>query len=210
MAERSLLDRMRGAAFLEIATYEEVEHDESLTRQAALVVVIVAIARGIGGLNEGTQGIFVGIVLALLGWLLWAGITYLIGDKLLGGTATWGELLRTLGYAQSPGVLLVIGFVPLFGWLVALIVPFWLLVTGIVAIRQALDFSTGKAVLTAVLGWVDMILLVRSSLSLAIALSSLAWACILVKKLVMDWGAYPARLIYRTPNRSASSSCSRE
>ncbi len=154
MAERSLLDRMRGAAFLDIATYEEVEHDESLTRQAALVVVIVAIARGIGGLNEGTQGIFVGIVLALLGWLLWAGITYLIGDKLLGGTATWGELLRTLGYAQSPGVLLVIGFVPLFGWLVALIVPFWLLVTGIVAIRQALDFSTGKAVLTAVLGWV--------------------------------------------------------
>ncbi len=154
MAERSLLDRMRGAAFLEIATYEEVEHDESLTRQAALVVVIVAIARGIGGLNEGTQGIFVGIVLALLGWLLWAGITYLVGDKLLGGTATWGELLRTLGYAQSPGVLLVIGFVPLVGWLVALIVPFWLLVTGIVAIRQALDFSTGKAVLTAVLGWV--------------------------------------------------------
>ena len=154
MAERSLLDRMRGAAFLEIATYEEVEHDESLTRQAALVVAIVAIARGIGGLNEGTQGIFIGILLALLGWLLWAGITYLIGDKFLGGTATWGELLRTLGYAQSPGLLLVIGFVPLVGWLVALIVPIWLLVTGIVAIRQALDFSTGKAILTAVLGWV--------------------------------------------------------
>ncbi len=90
----------------------------------------------------------------MLGWLLWAGITYLIGDKLLGGTATWGELLRTLGDAQSPGVLLVIGFVPFFGAIVALIVPFWLLVTGIVAIRQALDFSTGKAVLTAVLGWV--------------------------------------------------------
>ena len=68
MAERSLLDRMRGAALLEIATYEEVEHDESLTRQAALVVAIVAIARGIGGLNEGTQGIFIGILLALLGW----------------------------------------------------------------------------------------------------------------------------------------------
>jgi hypothetical protein len=153
MAERSLLDRMRGAAFLEIATYEEVEHDESLTSQAALVVVIVAIARGIGGFNEGTQGIFVGILAALLGWLLWAGVTYLIGDKLLGGTATWGELLRTLGYAQSPGVFLVIGFVPFLGWLIGLIVAVWLLVAGIVAIRQALDFSTGKAILTAVLGW---------------------------------------------------------
>jgi hypothetical protein len=134
MAERSLLDRMRGAAFLEIATYEEVEHDESLTSQAALVVVIVAIARGLGG-------------------FLWAGVTYLIGDKLLGGTATWGELLRTLGYAQSPGVFLVIGFVPFLGWLIGLIVAVWLLVAGIVAIRQALDFSTGKAILTAVLGW---------------------------------------------------------
>lgn len=153
MAERNLLDRMRGAAFLEIATYEEVEHDESLTGQAALVVVMVAIARGIGGFNQGTQGIFVGILLALLGWLVWAGVTYLIGDKLLGGTATWGELLRTLGYAQSPGVLLVIGFVPFFGWIVQVGVFFWLLVAGIVAIRQALDFSTGKAILTAVLGW---------------------------------------------------------
>ena len=153
MAERSLLDRMRGAAFLEIATYEEVEHDESLTKQAAMVVAIVAIARGIGGLNEGTQGIFLGVLSALLGWLVWSGITYLIGDKLLGGTATWGELLRTLGYAHSPGVLLVLGFIPLFGWLIGLIVPIWMLVTGIVAIRQALDFSTGKAVLTAGLGW---------------------------------------------------------
>jgi hypothetical protein len=148
-----MLDRMRGATFLEIATYEEVEHDESLTSQAALVVAIVAIARGIGGLNEGTQGLFVGILAALVGWLVWAGVTYLIGDKLLGGTATWGELLRTLGYAQSPGVLLVIGFVPLFGWLVVPIVSIWLLVTGVVAIRQALDFSTRKAILTAFLGW---------------------------------------------------------
>ncbi len=90
---------------------------------------------------------------ALLGWLVWAGVTYLIGDKLLGGTATWGELLRTLGFAQTPGILVVLAFLPVIGGIVRLVVAVWVLVAGIIAIRQALDFGTGKAVLTAGLGW---------------------------------------------------------
>ena len=153
MAERSMWDRMRGAAMLDIATYEEVEHDDNLTTQAAMVVLIAAVARGIGGFNQGENGIIVGVVAALFSWLVWAGITYLIGDKLLKGTATWGELLRTLGYAQAPAVLLIFGFVPVLGNVLGAVVGIWLLVTGIVAIRQALDFDTGKAVLTAFLGW---------------------------------------------------------
>ena len=153
MAERSIFDRMKGAAMLDIATYEEVEHDESLTTQAAIVVLIAAIARGVGGFNSGENGIIVGVVAALFSWLVWAGITYLIGDKLLKGTATWGELLRTLGYAQAPAELFVFGFLPALGGIIGAIVGIWLLVTGIVAIRQALDVDTGKAILTAFLGW---------------------------------------------------------
>ena len=153
MAERSIWDRMKGAAMLDIATYEEVEHDDNLTKQAAIVVLIAALARGVGGFNDGENGIIVGVVAALFSWLVWAGITYLIGDKLLKGTATWGELLRTLGYAQAPAVLLIFGFVPVLGNVLGAVVGIWLLVTGIVAIRQALDFDTGKAVLTAFLGW---------------------------------------------------------
>jgi hypothetical protein len=153
MAERSIWDRMKGAAMLDVATYEEVEHDESLTTQAAIVVLIAALARGIGGFNSGENGIIVGVVAALFSWLVWAGITYLIGDKLLKGTATWGELLRTLGYAQAPAILLVLGFLPILGGVLGAIVGIWLLATGIVAIRQALDFDTGKAILTAFLGW---------------------------------------------------------
>ncbi len=153
MAERSMWDRMKGAAMLDVATYEEVEHNADLTTQAAIVVLIAAVARGIGGFSQGENGIIVGVVAALFSWLVWAGITYLIGDKLLKGTATWGELLRTLGYAQAPAVLLILGLVPVLGGIVGAIVGIWLLVTGIVAIRQALDFDTGKAILTAFLGW---------------------------------------------------------
>ena len=156
---RPLVERMIAAAKLDIHLYEEVEADADATSQAALVVGLVAVASAIGGAGAGAPGFFGGLIAAFVGWLAWSGITYLIGDKLLGGTATWGELLRTIGFAQSPGILYVLAIVPLVGGLVRVIVLVWLLVAGIIAIRQALDFSTGKAILTALLGWVVMGLL---------------------------------------------------
>lgn len=155
-AQRSIVDRMIGAARLDVSTYEEVESDYGATGQAALVVTIVAIASAIGGMNEGGRGIIGGVLVAIVGWLLWSGIAYLIGDKVFGGTATWGELLRTIGFAQSPGILLILGIIPVLGSIVGVVVSIWLLVAGIIAIRQALDFSTGRAILTALLGWIPM------------------------------------------------------
>ena len=158
-AQRSIVDRMKGAATLDIATYEEVEADTTATGQAAAVVGIVAVASAIGALRGGGLSIIGGLVAAFVGWLVWSGVTYLIGAKVFGGTATWGELLRTIGFAQSPGVLLVLGLIPILGWLVRFVVWIWLLIAGVIAIRQALDFSTGKAVLTALLGWLCMMVL---------------------------------------------------
>jgi hypothetical protein len=148
----SIWIRMRGAATLDTATYEEVEADRTATTQAAAVVAMTAVAQAIGASGAGSASILGAAAAALVGWLLWAGITYLIGDKLLGGTATWGELLRTLGFAQSPNVLAVFAVVPLVGWLVEALLVVWVLVAGIVAIRQALDFDTLRAILTALLG----------------------------------------------------------
>src|SRR3954447_26333689 len=158
-AHRSIVDRMRGAAMLDVATYEEVEHDNDATGQAAVVVVIVAICTAIGAVWRGGPSIIAGPISAVLAWLLWSAITYVIGDKLLGGTATWGELLRTLGFAQAPGVLLIFGIIPILGGLMRMVVSLWMLFTGVIAIRQALDFSTGKAIATALLGWVALVVL---------------------------------------------------
>jgi hypothetical protein len=150
---RTLIQRMKGAALLQADAYEEVEADTTATGQAALVVGLVALAAAIGGAGAGAAGFWTGLLSAYLGWLLWSAVTYLIGDKVLGGTATWGELLRTLGFAQTPGILYIFGIFPSFlGWLVRFIVGTWILIAVIVAIRQALDFGTGKAVLTAILG----------------------------------------------------------
>lgn len=154
---RSIVDRMRGAALFDVATYEEVEADTSATGQAAIVVALAAVGMAAGNAWRGGPGVLTGLVAQLLSWIMWSGVTYLIGTRVFKGTATWGELLRTLGFAQAPGILFALAIIPFLGVLVKVAVGLWLLGTGIVAIRQALDFDTGKAVLTALCAWLATI-----------------------------------------------------
>ncbi|MFC1662150.1 YIP1 family protein [Gemmatimonadota bacterium] len=156
MSQGDLVGRMIGAASLSVDTFEEVEADETATGQAAVVVAMVAVAAAIGTSGQGFGAALLSPLAALLGWVVWAGVTFFIGTKLFGGTATWGELLRTLGFASAPGILLLVAALPLVGFFVNLLVPLWMLVAGIIAIRQALDFTTGKAILTAVVGWLAL------------------------------------------------------
>lgn len=149
LRKRSFTERMLGAARLDVATYEEVEHDSSATVQAAAVVGIVAVCSAIGG----PESIVGNLLSVLIGWPLLAGLVYLIGDKLFGGTATWGEMLRTTGFAQAPGVLYILGIIPLLGGIVRFVVWIWVLVAVVVGIRQGLDIGTGKAVATGFLAW---------------------------------------------------------
>ena len=144
----TLVERMQGAAMLNVGTYEEVEHDRTATGQAAAVVAIAAVAQAIGSIGHGGGGIVGSLIGQLIAWALWAGLTYLVGTRLFGGTADWGELLRTLGFSQSPGVLYALGFLPLLGGVVRLVVGIWVLAAGVIAVRQALDVTTGKAVAT--------------------------------------------------------------
>ncbi len=76
-----IIDRMIGAARLNVDTFEEVEADTSTTKQALLVVALVALATGIG--SGGIVGLVIGTILAVAGWALWAWIVYLVGTKVL-------------------------------------------------------------------------------------------------------------------------------
>jgi hypothetical protein len=150
--------RALGAATFKIDVYEEVEHDQTATGQAAIVVGIVALAAAIGGLALGPGGLIAGLLSAYLGWALWSGTCYLVGVQLFEGTADWGELLRTVGFAQAPGVLLALRLLPGVGLPLYLAVLAWMVATVLVAIRQALDFSTGRALATALAGFVPYML----------------------------------------------------
>lgn len=150
--------RMIGAARLDPATYEDVEADKGAMGQALGVVVLSAVAAGISAIGEGGVRGLVGVTLAaLFGWFVWAFLAWLIGTKLLPEAQTQsdlGELLRTIGFSASPGVLRVLGIIPLIGGLVQIVVAVWMLIAMVVAVRQALDYrSTGRAVIVCVIGF---------------------------------------------------------
>ena len=157
-----LFERMMRAARLDVSLYEEVEADNTATSQAATVVAIVAGCQGIGSAigaamnREGGQpamALVGAVIAAFVGWVIWSYTTYFIGTRVFNGTATPGEMLRTIGFAQTPGVFGILGFIPCLGSLIGLAAGIWALVAGVIAIRQALDFDTGKAILTAIIGW---------------------------------------------------------
>jgi hypothetical protein len=163
-----LVDRMIRAARLDVMLYEEVEADLTATSQAATVVGIVAICGGIGsGLAQIIQGhpgaavlgFIGGLVLAFVGWIAWSYITFWVGTSIFKGTATPGEMLRTIGFAQTPGVFNILVFIPIVGWIISLVLFVWMIVAGVIAIRQALDITTGQAVITAIIGFIPMAIL---------------------------------------------------
>lgn len=159
MSTTNFTERMMGAALCDVATYEEVEHDKNALGQAAVVVILSGLAAGIGALNTGGVTMFLGgASRAILSWVIWALITYLIGTKLLPEPSTQadlGQLLRTTGFAAAPGVLSILGIVPLLSNPINFIIPIWTLATMIVAVRQALDYSTTmRAVGVVVSGYI--------------------------------------------------------
>ncbi len=154
----SFTQRMIGAAMLRARTYEEVEADATATGQAMGVVVLSSLAAGIGSWDLGGGRLLWATASALAGWVLWAALAFVIGTRLLPEPATrsdLGELLRTIGFAASPGVLRVLGIVPWIGWLLTVAVYFWMLAATVLAVRQALDYeSTQRAVWVCLAGFV--------------------------------------------------------
>ncbi len=154
-----MIRRMIGAALLRVEIYEEVEEDRNATLQALAIVILVGLATGISNLGGwNATGFAVGLVISIAGWALWAWLTYFIGTTMLRTADThadWGQLARTLAFAQSPGILKVLGLLPGIGPVLFALVSIWQLVAMVIAIRQALDYtSTMRALLVAVIGFI--------------------------------------------------------
>lgn len=152
------VQRMVGAAKLDPATYEEVEADKGATWQALGVVALSAVCAAVGGVLHGGERAFLGVlVAALVAWIAWAVVVWVVGTMFLPAAETKsdvGELLRTTGFAQSPGVFRILTGIPLLGGLINAAIWVWMLAAMVVAVRQALDYaSTGRAVAVCVVGW---------------------------------------------------------
>ncbi len=152
-------NRILRAAKLDASLYEEVESDKTALGQATMVVMLSSVAAGIGGAvgHLGIGGFVAGAIVSLLAWYVWAYLTYLIGTRILPEPATeadLGQLLRTTGFSSAPGLIQVLGIIPGFSGIVFLAAWIWMLVAMVIAVRQALDYSsTFRAIGVCVIGW---------------------------------------------------------
>ena len=152
-------DRIIRASKLDVNLYEEVEADKSALPQAVGVVILSSLAAGLGSITSGgPTGVVMGTISALIGWLIWSYLTYIMGTKLLPTPETkadYGELLRTIGFSSSPGLIRILGIIPGLRGIVFLVAAIWMLVAMIIAVRQALDYqSTLRAIGVCIIGWI--------------------------------------------------------
>ena len=136
---------------------EQVEADRASNAGAVVVVVVASLAAAIGSGSRDPISLVSATSAMLITWMVWVGLTYFIGTHLLPGPQTHadiGEVLRTTGFSASPGVLRIFGALPGVGLPIFIGVTIWMLLTFVVAVRQALDYaSSGRALAVCVLGW---------------------------------------------------------
>jgi hypothetical protein len=157
--------RILGALRLDPSVYEDVERDRQALGQALAVVVLSSLATGVGSgpLPTGESvPLLVGVFFALVGWVIWAGLIFLIGTKVVPEPQTRSdivELMRTTGFAAAPGLFGLLGLMPFIGQLFTLGVSLWMLAAMVIAVRQALDFtSVWRSLGVVFIGWTAYLL----------------------------------------------------
>jgi len=165
---RSITDRMLGALRLQDDVYEEVEADQKATGEAAFIVVATSLVSGaVNGVLTGASSGFFGALGSLLGWAFYAWVAYIVGVKLFPGPQTkssWGEIARTLGYANTARFLIVFELVPGLQAITRTVVAIWVLVATVVALRSALDISTGRAIVVAIASAIGQLIVIAVAL----------------------------------------------
>lgn len=155
-----IIQRMIRIIKFDVAVYNEIEADESATQEAWLIVIVTSFLAALGSaiaastMQAGFFGpLIASLVAGIVGWLLWAAVTWLIGTRLFQGQATYWELARTLGYASAPRVLGLLAFIGCLGSIAGIVGAVLALIAGFFAVREALDLTTEKAILTILIGW---------------------------------------------------------
>ena len=136
---------------LDVDFYNEAEVDEGLNLQAGLAVVIATSLSGLGAAfaTEGggvLPAVLGGAVSGLIGWLVWSFAALVVGTRFFDGDADYGQMIRVIGFSYVPNV---IGVVPWLGFVGAV----WSLFAALIGIREGMDFTTGKAIITLAAGW---------------------------------------------------------
>lgn len=168
----SITDRIMGVIQLKAPVYRQIADDTTATGQAGLIVVVVTLIagffRGLVNLDFRTGvfsasivgaivGAIIGLILGLIGWYIGAWILAFVA-KQFGGKTDTGEMLRVTGFVHVFDLVGVLSFLtlvtPALGCLtglVGLVAAILRLIGYVIGVREAAEFSTGNAIITAII-----------------------------------------------------------
>jgi hypothetical protein len=158
-----MVDRIIRVFKLDASVFREIAEDKGAMMQAAIIVVVVSFLSALGSAvavaiaqTGGAVGTFIlsWISGILLSWILWAVLTYVVGVYLFHGKTDIPEMMRVLGYANAPALLGIFAIIPCLGWIAALVGGILSLIAGFIAVREAMEFDTTKAIITVVIAWI--------------------------------------------------------
>lgn len=155
----SFAERMTGAMKADVKTFEEIEADQTALPQAVAAIVIAGLASLIGNVfRVGIIGGFMFLIVTLCSYALWALVVVLIGTKVMPEPSTkadFNEGFRVMGFTAAPGVFNVLAIIPFLGPVISFVIWIWMIVVGVVAVRQVLDYSnTGRAIIVCLIAGV--------------------------------------------------------
>lgn len=152
-----MIDRIVRAIRLDWTVFGEIAQDREAMKEAAIIVAIVSFLSAVGSwiANASFASFIIAWLVAILvNWIGWAVITYFVGTALFKGETDIPEMMRVLGYANAPHLLGLFGFIHCVGWIFPVVGALLSLAAGVLAIREAMDFDTGNAIVTVVLSWI--------------------------------------------------------
>jgi hypothetical protein len=139
---------------LDLRLYEEVCADAAASGQAFRVVLLAGVSNGLALVRRfGSTGIVAGVGAALLGWALWAAVIWMVAG-IFRHRRQGGSLLRALGFANSPGVFLILGGFPMVGPLIRSVVVAWLVATTVRAVQATFCIPARRALVISTVGFV--------------------------------------------------------
>jgi hypothetical protein len=165
------MDRIMGVLTLRAPAYREIADDPNATTPAAIIVAVVSFLTGLlqgfvmvapdGSVITGqvVNTIVSAIIITIFGLIAWAFSAWVLAfvARWFGGKTNTKEMLRVTGFVHIFGLvsvaLVLVIFLPVLACLVAiigLVAAIFRLIGYIVGVREAAEFSTGNAIVTAI------------------------------------------------------------
>jgi hypothetical protein len=171
MLEKNLQNRIMGVITLKAPIYREIADDQTATTQALTVFIIATLISklfsGLVGVNSNGTTFFAlgggivsaifGVIIGLIGLYFTAWVLAFVAQRLGGKTST-NEMVRVTGFVSIFGLVAVINILTFISpslvcltGLISLAVAILSIVAYTIGVREAAEFSTTNAIITAII-----------------------------------------------------------